>query len=265
MATFVAVSLIVIVVGLSVYAFHRQSLDDDESSDDLHPARKKQDTDLKILDIKLDPPPGSTLMAHEKIKVTIKYRYSKPSKQLLFWAYGIANGNGRYDPSVDTLRPGTGTVTRHFSMQEPGEVSAVRIAAADLQSRNIFRRTYPFKFTYVPNPEMDFLENDGESPKIIGIRFDPPYPATLKIGSEINVYIDHEVQSKKGLDLWVRPLVSGDATHESSYAKINGNGTARRSFVVASRCSLKQVHILMCNVTGHDVLSEAIEVNYEFI
>ncbi len=239
-------------------------LDEDKQAKGARKPRKKSDTDFRILDIKFDPPPGSTLKAHEQVRVTIKYAYSRPRGPLHFWARGEAPGkDGRYEPSSSELKSGHGTATRTFCLYEPGEVEGVRISVATLHGENLLNRTYPYKFTYVRNEEMEALADDGKNVRITDVRFKPPFPASLRSGTYIEVDIDYEVESEHGLDVWAIAVIDGDGSYASSDARVNGKGTVRRWVRVSEQYHLRRVCISMVNIAGRSVLEEIIDVDYD--
>jgi hypothetical protein len=220
-------------------------------------------TDIEILRVDFTPPDGSEVRAGMPIACEIHYRYSKPRLPLLAWAQLRGNPGSTYEPSIDEMQPGTGSVRREVTANEPGEITTVTISGRDERSRVEFEHVVAVHFTVAPDPELERLLDDGVGARVTDVRLTPPSGSTLKPGEMIHVEVDYEVESERGLHLWAMPL-DGDGSNRycSSEDSANGTGTCRRWIIRDKPGEIRDIMISMANVAGQRVFSERVRAVY---
>lgn len=253
MYSFLFSLLTVGVVLIVSYFMHRRTNDD-------------KPADFEVLQVRFEPPPGTPMTAQQQVVVHMQYRYSSPRQRLLFWVKPLgATQAGSYEPSTNSLSPGTGWVQRYVSLEGEGAFYGVELIVSKRDMSDVYRQELPAEYHYAADPALDALRDDGLGATVRAMRLHPPTGSTVKACDWIEVEIHYDVPGEKGVDLWVHPLTSRRASYSDSTEKVVGQGTLKRSFMVGEACTLDAIDITMRNTAGMEVYRETIAVDYRFV
>jgi len=224
-------------------------------------------TDVSMQIVRLDPPDGSTLKAGDPIQATVAWRYSKPNGRLGMWVkleLPDADPDYLYQGDGDARQAGSGKLTRHVALQRPGQVDALVLVAKDASSREVYRVRVPVAYTYVADPAQDALREDGHGSRILGITLDPPSPAVLRPGTDVQVRVHCEVQSRHGLRASATPVTDAPYTFAGSMPVPQGRGSCAQGFLVGGPGVVRQVRVLLLNEGGAAVDERFFDVDLRY-
>jgi len=223
-------------------------------------------TDLELEIVQLDPPDGSAVEAGQDITVTVAWRYSAPANGLGVWAKPVApeGVGGSYEgDGGEAGRAGAGRLVRTVCLHEPAAMAGVLLVARDAHSREIFRRTVPVNYTFVPSAAQDARMRDGQDSRIVGVEFDPPSPARLAPGSRVAVRIGYDAHSAHGLRPLAIPVTDCAMTYDSApEVPVHGRGHLTQHFTVGEPCALRQVRVLLWNEGRVAVDERLVDVDF---
>lgn len=222
-------------------------------------------TDLSIGEIRLSPPSGSSVKAHQPIFVTFRYRYSKPYYPMRVWAKILDESlDSVYQGSLDAMQPGAGTIERFVLLKKPGRINTITIVAKDSQFREIYTKAIPVRYDVVANPLHEAEVNDGTGSTIEMIGFKPRSPGDLKPGDDIEVQLAYDIRSSGGLTPWALPVTKCAMTYSGAPTIINGKGTVSMYIKIGEPCTLKQVKYGLSNRRFTAVAEKTVDVEFRF-
>lgn len=221
-------------------------------------------TDLAIEVVKVEPAMGSTLTTPQPIKITFRYRFSKPGDFVRLFAKVL-------DPSVDAtyegspgIDPGVGTVERAIFLTQPGKVRKVTIVAKDSKSSEIFTKEIPVDYTWVADSAGQAARRDGSESRILGLTFSPASPALLKPGTPVDVKIDYDIVSAQGLRPWVDAVTRCNGTSAPFTDFVQGRGAVHKTFTIGEKCAVTQVKVGMTNAAGIAIVQKVFDVDFRY-
>lgn len=221
-------------------------------------------TDLAIEVVKVEPAMGSTLTTPQPIKITFRYRFSKPGDFVRLFAKVL-------DPAVDAtyegspgIDPGVGTVERAISLTKPGTVHKVTIVAKNSQSAQIFAKEIPVDYTWVADSAGEAARRDGSESRILGLTFSPASPALLKPGTPVDVKIDYDIVAAQGLRPWVEAVTRCNATSAPFTDFVQGRGVVHKTFTIGEKCAVTQVKAGMTNAAGIAIVQKVFDVDFRY-
>jgi len=222
--------------------------------------------DIKISNIRLSPPNGSTLKAHDPVVVKFDYNYSDPNTDLHVWAKVLdTKFSSTYEGSMNSMSPGTGTISRYVYLTQPGKIDAINIVVKNQEFEEIYNQRVDTQYVFEKNSELQFLAADGDGSRVVSVSFKPNTPARLPAGTRVTVNIEYEINTEIGLDIWAIPETDGNMTYEGSTGTQSGNGMVSKTFTVSEPGTVNKVTILMHNAAKQAVLSEEIDVDFSYI
>ena len=232
----------------------------------LFPGRSSSASDLELKIVKFDPPDGSTLMAGEKVTITVKWRHSMRNRGVGIWTKPVAprDVRGGYDSDGgEAHAPGRGSVTRGFHLSSPCVVTGVVLSASDGDSRQLFSREIPVNFTYVANPEREARRHDGAFSRITGVKVQGDGQGPLPVGSHLDVHVRYVAQSTHGVRVTAVPVTDADYRHALPVKLDNGEGEALQGFTIGEACVVQQVHVRILNASDVVVAEEWVDCDLE--
>ena len=224
--------------------------------------------DLQLEIVKFDPPDGSTLMAGEKVTITVKWRHSMRNRGVGIWTKPVPTAEGRVgggyeSDSGEADKPGRGRVERGFHLSDPCVVREVLLSASDGDSRELFSRRIPVNFTYVTNPEREARRHDGAFSRITGVKVEGDGQGPLAVGSHLDVHIGYVAQSTHGVRVTAVPVTDADYRHALPVKLDNGEGQALQGFTIGEACVVQQVHVRILNASDVVVDERWVEVDLQ--
>ena len=223
------------------------------------------DLDLEI--VAFDPPDGSTLLAGEQVKVTVRWRHSMRGRGVGIWTKPVPPDGvgGSYESDAgEAHRPGQGQVLRGFSVDEPAVVDAMLLVAKDGDSRELFQRRVPVHFTFAVNPEREARRDDGATARITSVAVRAPAEGLLPLGTHVEVRVGYVAQSTHGLRVAAVPVTDVDMRFMVPAEIGNGEGEALQGFVVGQAGVVRQVHVRLLNAGGVAVDERWVDVDLRF-
>ena len=233
----------------------------------LFTGRSSSTNDLQLEVVKFDPPDGSTLMAGEKVTVTVKWRHSMRNRGVGIWTKPVAPrevGGGYDSDGGEAHEPGRGRVTRGFHLSAPCVVTGVVLSASDGDSRELFSRRIPVNFTYVVNPEREARRHDGAFSRITGVKVEGDGKGPLPVGSHLDVHVSYFAQSTHGVRVTAVPITDADYRHALPVTLDNGEGEALQGFTIGEACVVQQVRVRILNASDAVVAEEYVDCDLEF-
>ena len=222
--------------------------------------------DLHLDIVKLDPPDGSTLMAGEKVTITVQYRHSMRNRGVGIWTKPVAPAGigGGYDSDHgEADKPGRGRITRGFHLSDPCVVTGIDLSASDGGSRELFSRRIPVNYTYVVNPEREARRHDGAFSRITGVKVEGDGQGPLPVGSHLDVHVRYFAQSTHGVRVTAIPVTDADYRHALPVKLDNGEGEALQGFTIGEPCVVEQVRVRILNASDAVVAEEWVDVHLE--
>lgn len=205
-------------------------------------------TDLAIEVVELSPKNGSTLLAQEWIRVKFKYRFSKPAQPLRFWVKILEPGvEGNYVGDPGDGEPGEGVIERAAFLEQPGKVHVLSIVAKDETSNQIFRQDIPVDYTFVANPALAALKDEGKGSRITGIDFPGGKRAAVRKGTYVKDTLAYAINTPEGLSPSGAPVTSCSHTYSGLFERKLGKGSIDMGFAIGERCHVKQVKVGLFN------------------
>lgn len=221
-------------------------------------------TDLAIEVLKVEPANGSTLTTPQPIRITFRYRFSKPGDFVRLFAKVLEDGvDATYEgsPGID---PGTGVVRRAIYLTKPGKVHKVTIVAKNSKSAEIFTQEIPVDYTWVADPAGEAARRDGSGSRILGLTFSPASPATLKPGTRVDVKIDYDIVAAQGLHVWAEPVTGCNTTFAPFSDFLQGRGAVHGWITIGEKCTVTQVKAGMTNAAGIAVVQKVFDVDLRY-
>ncbi len=222
-------------------------------------------TNLRVTAINISPPLGSVLQANTPITVTIDYRYSAPQEPLYVWVKILdTTYDSIYEGSHDCMNPGKGRISRSVHLTQAGTVRELFIVAKNKDFGEVFKQAVAVDFTYEEAVLDEALKNDGNGSEITGIRLSIPSPATVKVGTRIDVEVEYDINAEEGLDIWVIPETQANMTYDGTTGRQFETGVVRKHFTVIAPCRVNSLKLLMKNASGQTVYERSMPVVYIF-
>ncbi len=232
----------------------------------LFSGRSSTQNDLQLEIVKFDPPDGSTLMAGEKVTITVAWRHSMRGRGVGIWTKPVAprEVRGGYDSDGgEADKPGRGRVTRGFHLSAPCAVTGVVLSASDGDSRELFSQRIPVNFTYVANPELEARRHDGAFSRITAVKVEGDGQGPLPVGSHLDVHVRYVAQSTHGVRVTAVPITDADYRHALPVKLDNGEGEALQGFTIGEACVVQQVHVRILNASDVVVDEQWIDVHLQ--
>ena len=222
-------------------------------------------TDLAIEVLELSPKNGSTLLAQEWITVKFKYRFSKPAQPLRFWVKILESGvEGNYVGDPGDGEPGEAIIERAAFLEQPGKVHVLSLVAKDETSNQIFRQDIPVDYTFVANPALAALKDEGKGSRITGIDFPGGKRATLRKGTYVKVTLAYAINTPKGLSPSISPVTNCSNTYAGLFEEKLGQGSVDMGFAVGEKCHVKQVKVGLFNQVHQAIYEELVDVDLTY-
>lgn len=230
------------------------------------PATSREQTDLTVQVIGLQPPPGSVLKVNEPVTVTFRYKYTIPNQPMTVWAKVLdPTYKSTYEGSMTRMQPGTGVEHRFVYLTEPGTIETITIVTKDQNLNEVHAAQFKARYTYVANPELERHANDGLGSKVTAVSFTPKSPSVLRAGSRVNVDMAYDIQAGQGLDLSAEPITTCNMSYQGTTQRERGKGRILKHFTVGERCDVKQVKLTMSNLAGRIVFERIVDVDFKYV
>ncbi len=223
-------------------------------------------TDLGAEIVSLQPPSGSTLRVGQPVVVKLRYRYAQPNDDVMVWAKLLEPGlASTYQGAPKDTPPGTGVVERFVTLDEPGTATKLTIVAKNGRFQEIFAKEFPVRYTWVPNPRVEAARDEGVGSRVVDVRFTPASPALLKAGTKVDVQLDVDGSSARGLQPWVEPITACNMTYDGMTVLAPSRGRVHKSFTIGEKCVVTKLKVAIKNMANAEVFSEIVDVDFRFV
>ena len=223
-------------------------------------------TDMSAEIVSLQPPSGSTLRVGQPVVVKLRYRYAQPGEDVMVWAKLLEPGlRSTYQGAPRDTSPGTGIVERTVTLDEPGSATRLTIVAKNGRYQEIFAREFPVNYTWIPNPRVEAARDDGVGARVVDVRFLPGSPAVLKAGTKVDVQLDIDGSSARGLQPWVEPITTCNMTYDGMVVLPPAHGRVHKTFTIGEKCVVTKLKVAIRNTANAEVFSEIVDVDFRYV
>ena len=223
-------------------------------------------TDLGVEIVSLQPPSGSTLRVGQPVVVKLRYRYTQPGEDVMVWAKLLEPGlQSTYQGAPRDTPPGNGVVERFVTLDDPGSATRLTVVAKNGRYQQVFAKDFPVNYTWVPNPRVEAARGDGAGARVVDVHFAPGSPAVLKVGTKVDVQLDIDGASARGLQPWVEPITTCNMTYDGMVVLTPAQGRVHKTFTVGEKCVVTKLKVAIKNTANAEVFSEVVDVDFRYV
>lgn len=225
-------------------------------------------TDFSAVPVVFSHRAGSTLMAGEHLQVQLAYKFSRPTEPVRIWVKILdPDLDGQYIGSMEALKPGEGDVVRAAYLNSAGKVKNITVVVKDANSLEIYKKDITVDYTYVDNPAIGNVVNEGKGSTITGVSFAYGAHETLKKGTFFPVTLKYDVNLDKGLYVHAMPVTKCSHTFAAlaESGPVRAIGEVTMGFTIGEACHIEQVKVVLVNSVRKIVFERLIDVDLKFV